>query len=106
LSLAAIVFTSAVLYLVKPDPEAAVDFDVPIPVQCEPGWQGEVLENPSLKVSNNIFQFLPSAEKKRQFEHKGSEPGTSEQDKSRRHTIAGYGRDEGQRDQLCELDSY
>ena len=34
----------------KPDAEAAVDYSVPLPQQCQPGWKGEVLEKPSIKV--------------------------------------------------------
>lgn len=32
--------------------EEAVPFTVPVPEQCLPDWKGEVLENPSLKVSS------------------------------------------------------
>lgn len=47
----AVVFATAVLWLAtKGESEAAVDFEVPLPKQCEPGWQGEVLQEPSLKV--------------------------------------------------------
>lgn len=30
--------------------EAAVDYTVPIPEQCKPGWKGEELEDPQIKV--------------------------------------------------------
>lgn len=32
------------------DAEAAVDYTVPIPEQCKPGWKGEELEDPQIKV--------------------------------------------------------
>jgi hypothetical protein len=47
----AVVFATAVLWFAtKGDSEAAVDFEVPLPKQLEDGWQGEVLQEPSLKV--------------------------------------------------------
>ena len=46
--------TGLVIILVKPDSEAAVDYDVPLPQQCQPGWKGEVLENPSIKVRRSV----------------------------------------------------
>ncbi|KAI4736160.1 ALDH-like protein [Aureobasidium sp. EXF-12298] len=50
----AVVFATAVLWLAtKGESEAAVDFEVPLPKQCEPGWQGEVLHEPSLKISGS-----------------------------------------------------
>lgn len=33
-----------------PDSEKAIDYEVNLPEQCRPGWQGEQLKNPSLKV--------------------------------------------------------
>lgn len=52
----AVVFATAVLWLTtKGESEAAVDFEVPLPKQCEPGWQGEVLQEPSLKVRFSLF---------------------------------------------------
>lgn len=30
--------------------EAAVDYTVPIPEQCKPGWKGEELQDPQIKV--------------------------------------------------------
>lgn len=54
----AVVFATAVLWLTtKGESEAAVDFEVPLPKQCEPGWQGEVLQEPSLKV--RFFLYFP-----------------------------------------------
>ena len=47
----AVVFATAVLWFTtKGDSEAAVNFEVPLPKQCEPDWQGEVLQEPGLKV--------------------------------------------------------
>lgn len=46
----AISFAGVIFQWTKPDPEAAVDFEVPLPPQCQPGWKGQVLEKPSLKV--------------------------------------------------------
>ena len=38
-------------YTVVGDGEDAVpDLNVPVPEQCEPGWQGELLDEPSIKV--------------------------------------------------------
>lgn len=54
----AVVFATAVLWLAtKGESEAAVDFEVPLPKQCEPGWQGEVLQEPSLKVCYSFRSF-------------------------------------------------
>lgn len=39
--------------LSRTDPEAAVQFTVPTPDQCKPGWQGQVLERPSIKISGS-----------------------------------------------------
>lgn len=43
-----------IVLLVKPDPEVAVEYNVPLPPQCAPGWTGEVLKEPGLKVSLHI----------------------------------------------------
>ncbi|KAL8646437.1 MAG: hypothetical protein Q9226_006859 [Calogaya cf. arnoldii] len=32
------------------DDEAPVDYAVPLPEQCKPGWAGRILENPSIKI--------------------------------------------------------
>lgn len=54
----AVVFATAVLWLTtKGDSEAAVDFEVPLPKQLEDGWQGEVLQEPSLKVRSSLIFF-------------------------------------------------
>ncbi|THY44787.1 ALDH-like protein [Aureobasidium pullulans] len=50
----AVVFATAVLWFTtKGDSEAAVNFEVPLPKQCEPDWQGEVLQEPGLKISGS-----------------------------------------------------
>ena len=43
-----------VLYrLLRSDPEKPVNFSVPTPEQCAPGWTGQALEKPSIKVSGS-----------------------------------------------------
>jgi hypothetical protein len=37
-------------YFLRSDAEAAIPYDVPPPKQAMPGWKGEVLEKPKLKV--------------------------------------------------------
>lgn len=32
------------------DDERPVSFCIPLPEQCKPGWKGEVLEDPKIKV--------------------------------------------------------
>ena len=48
--------------LLRPDPEAAVEFSVPAPLQCSPGWKGNVLAQPSIKVpgSTAIQAYCPA----------------------------------------------
>lgn len=46
----------------RPDPEAAVDYSVPVPAQCRPGWKGEVLAEPSLKVRAYASSFNRAAQ--------------------------------------------
>ena len=50
-----VVVAGVVFRWAQPDAEAAVDYEVPLPAQCQPGWKGEVLENPSLKVCVCVF---------------------------------------------------
>lgn len=47
-----IVFFSITAYFFVPrdNNEQPVPFDVPIPEQSKPGWRGEILEYPSIKV--------------------------------------------------------
>ena len=53
-----IITTTILFYVLKPDPEAPVEFTVPVPEQCKPGWKGKVLDQPSLKViSDPVFIF-------------------------------------------------
>ncbi|KAF2017347.1 Aldedh-domain-containing protein [Aaosphaeria arxii CBS 175.79] len=40
-------------YLVKSDPEKAVPYNVTAPEQVKSGWKGEILKEPSLKVSGS-----------------------------------------------------
>lgn len=41
---------SAYFFISRNDNEEPVPFQVPIPEQSKPGWQGELLELPSIKV--------------------------------------------------------
>lgn len=55
---------AALLFLaLRLDPEKAVDFVVPPPEQCEPGWQGKGLDSPSIKVlgSTAIQCYAPAS---------------------------------------------
>ena len=36
--------------LLKNDDERPVSFSIPLPEQCKPGWKGEVLKDPKIKV--------------------------------------------------------
>lgn len=38
--------------------EQPVNFIVPLPEQCKPGWKGEVLEDPSIKVFSPISNLF------------------------------------------------
>ena len=51
-ALVVIALLSFALYLIIccDDGEQAVPIFVPLPDQCKPGWEGETLEHPSLKV--------------------------------------------------------
>ncbi|CAD0111049.1 unnamed protein product [Aureobasidium uvarum] len=50
----AVVFATALLWFTtKGNSEKAVDFEVPLPKQLEPDWQGEGLQEPSLKISGS-----------------------------------------------------
>jgi len=56
--IAVLVVTSCFfIYTIWSDTEAAVPYSVTPPEQVAPGWKGEVLQNPSLKVSHlvNIY---------------------------------------------------
>ena len=48
-----VVFLSIVAYsfIHCDDNEQPVPFHVPLPEQSKPGWQGEILEKPSIKVN-------------------------------------------------------
>lgn len=37
--------------LLNNDDERPVSFSIPLPEQCKPGWKGEVLDDPKVKVS-------------------------------------------------------
>lgn len=36
--------------LLNNDDERPVSFTIPLPEQCKPGWKGEVLDGPKIKV--------------------------------------------------------
>ena len=44
--------------IVLDDDESVVNYRVPVPEQCSPGWKGEILKEPSIKVSSMPF-LLP-----------------------------------------------
>ena len=44
--------------LFRTDPEAAVPYEVTPPEQVKPGWKGEILEEPSLKVKSAILELI------------------------------------------------
>ena len=44
----------------RADPEEAVKYVVDTPEQAKPGWEGEVLEEPSLKVHTHHMKFKGS----------------------------------------------
>lgn len=44
-------------FLLRSDPEAAVPYNVTPPEQIKPGWEGEVLEDPSMKVGFSIHLY-------------------------------------------------
>lgn len=50
-SLVLIVFRYTVL---NNEDERPVTFKVPVPEQCSPGWTGEILDEPSIKVCRSI----------------------------------------------------
>ncbi|PNS14769.1 hypothetical protein CAC42_1998 [Sphaceloma murrayae] len=41
------------LFLQKTDPELPVDYNVPVPKECSPSWEGEVLSDPSIKIAGS-----------------------------------------------------
>ncbi|SLM40490.1 aldh-like protein [Lasallia pustulata] len=65
LGVALIAFVSSFWFLqlvLGNDAEAAVDYTVPIPEQCKPGWKGEELEDPQIKLpgSSAIQCYCPA----------------------------------------------
>jgi len=48
----AVLFVS--YYFLRTDPEASVPYNVAPPAEAQPGWKGEILEEPSLKA-----EFVP-----------------------------------------------
>lgn len=44
------VFAAFKIIVLDDDKERVVEFKVPVPKQCSPEWEGEVLEEPTIKV--------------------------------------------------------
>lgn len=42
-------------YVASRADEAPVAFRIPVPEQCTPGWEGELLDKPSIKVCCCIY---------------------------------------------------
>lgn len=61
-TLTALFIAGFAFILLRKDPEQAVDFSVPVPEPCLPGWRGKGLENPSIKVpgSTAIQCYAPA----------------------------------------------
>jgi len=55
LTVAAVLVAATLLVLNRSNGEKAVIFKVPLPQQCEPGWRGEILDTPSIKVCLTFF---------------------------------------------------
>ncbi|GAM89659.1 hypothetical protein ANO11243_076980 [Dothideomycetidae sp. 11243] len=49
-AVSAVAIACLLIWLAKADPERAVDYTVPLPEECKPGWSGKTLDNPSLKI--------------------------------------------------------
>lgn len=47
---ALLAYVTLVFVLFREDTEAPIDYTVPLPEQCKPGWKGKTLEEPSIKV--------------------------------------------------------
>lgn len=54
--------TTAYIFMRYDDGEQPVPFQVPIPEQSKPGWQGEILEHPSIKVRRRSIFLIRHAE--------------------------------------------
>lgn len=52
LSIGAIVVATLLVSSARARKYAAAPYTVPIPEQCKPGWDGKVLDSPSLKVDS------------------------------------------------------
>lgn len=49
-SAAVLLLTTVVVLRARAKKYAAVPYDVTVPDQCKPGWDGKVLESPSIRV--------------------------------------------------------
>lgn len=56
--------TCAIIYLLVYngvlciDLECPINFTVPLPDQCKADWEGRVLDNPSIKVRQEVYIFF------------------------------------------------
>ncbi|KAK5128708.1 hypothetical protein LTR85_000041 [Meristemomyces frigidus] len=59
----AVILSGWLIYaFLRGDPERAVNFNVPTPEQCRPGWKGKTLDDPVIKVSgSNVIQCYDPA---------------------------------------------
>ncbi|GAB7352593.1 hypothetical protein MBLNU459_g2974t1 [Dothideomycetes sp. NU459] len=57
-----LIVASGLLLLTRSNGEEAIDFEVPLPQQCEPSWKGEILETPSIKApgSSAVQCYCPA----------------------------------------------
>lgn len=53
--LAVLLVIAVAAFVLPQDPETAVKYDVAIPEQCRPGWKGQQLDEPSLKVRQGLY---------------------------------------------------
>lgn len=51
LAVLVVIYTILKYTVLVDEDETPVNFTVPVPKQCSPGWKGELLNEPSIKVS-------------------------------------------------------
>lgn len=56
LAAGAIIYVFFSYSVIGNDEDSALDLNVPVPEQCKPGWQGKLLDDPSIKVIMAPFQ--------------------------------------------------
>ena len=52
------VYTILTYTVLIDEDELPVNFTVPIPEQCSPTWEGEILDNPNMKVSTMFLESI------------------------------------------------